>query len=148
MDVFYCISYLLLTPQTRQSSKVDKCKYSLLMQPVDMCNLDQYLNISPSYHHRDPSNLVLSTRSILSVMSRYLIYLIRAALARRLTRPTRPTWWWRARGPAPTSRPASSCPPAPSTSPGSPSTIRTATWSSAAGPTTGSRWLNSRKQVR
>ena len=58
---------------------------------------------------------------------------------RHLTGHIRRTWWWRRRGSAPTSRRASSCPRARSTSPGSPSTTRTARWSSAAGRTMGSR---------
>ena len=54
---------------------------------------------------------------------------------------TRQMWWWLTRACAPTSRRASSCPPARSTSPGSPSTTRTARWSSEAGHITGSRWV-------
>ena len=56
--------------------------------------------------------------------------------------PTRLMWWWPTRACARTSRPASSCPPARSTSPGSPSTTRTARWSSEAGRTTGSTWVD------
>ena len=53
-----------------------------------------------------------------------------------LTRPSQQMWWWPVRACAPTSPRACSSPPVPSTSPGSPSTIRAARWSSGAGHTT------------
>ena len=84
-----------------------------------------------------------------------------SVLTRRLTGRTTQTWSLRARvcdvhrgfSPwatwqtdkqvcAPTSLPASSSPPARSTSLGSPSTTRTATWSLAAGRMTDSRWVS------
>ena len=52
------------------------------------------------------------------------------------------TWQTDKQACAPTSPPASSSPPARSTSLGSPSTTRTATWSLAAGRTMDSRWIS------
>ena len=56
-----------------------------------------------------------------------LYFAIFTAPVRHLTQPTPPMLWSRARVSAPTSPRASSCPRAPSTSPGSPLMTRTAT---------------------
>lgn len=86
-----------------------------------------------------------TTLKIVQILTKFLLLLLLPARTRASTGRTPPTWSSGTTARVCTFRPASSSPPARSTSRGSRSTTSAARWSSARGRTTAFRWVNFRK---